>query len=96
MHPEKRLGVKPRQASAGHGSHQQRPHQPRGRRGRDRVELGKANAALPHHLLNQSWQRLHMAPGCDLRHHPTPARMLLHLGGHSARQHPLIAHHSCS
>ena len=63
---------------------------------RDGIELAVAHTRLRHHLLDQARQRLHMPPGSDLWHHAAPARMLLHLGGHSAGEHPLIPHHSSS
>lgn len=92
VHPQEGLAMQPRQGAGRDRPHQQGPGQAGGDRGGDGIEIGHGQTALLQHPGDQGRQRLHVAARGDLRHHPAPAGVLLHLGGHGPRQHPPTGH----
>ena len=69
------------------------PQQARGHGGRHAVHIRQGEASPPQGPFHQQGQRLHMATAGQLRHHPPPAGVLLHLGSHLTAQNNAGAHH---
>jgi hypothetical protein len=84
MNPQKWQIVQPGQGAGRHGTHQQRPHQPRRHGGGHGIQPVGAQAALQQHPFDQRGKGLQVPTGRDLWHHPAPAGVLLHLGGDGA------------
>ena len=94
VHRDQRKPGRHRQSLGEVDADQQRADQPRCRRDRDPVEVGKRHAGVRQRLVHHPRDRLRVAAARDLRHHAAVELMFLHLRrDHVAAHGAAVGHH---